>query len=66
MARVPRLYVDGCAQHIIQRGNNRTACFFSEADYAFYAERLNEIKVSDPLILDSLGVLHNAILGAKL
>ena len=23
MARLPRLYIPGCAQHIVQRGNNR-------------------------------------------
>ncbi|VUD50959.1 hypothetical protein TDB9533_01325 [Thalassocella blandensis] len=36
MARRPRLYVEGCAQHIVQRGNNRDACFYADADYAFY------------------------------
>ena len=33
MARLPRLNVPGCAQHVIQRGNNREACFYAEADY---------------------------------
>ena len=40
MARLPRLYVPGCSHHIIQRGNNRTACFFHEKDYAFYLQQL--------------------------
>ncbi|VUD51018.1 hypothetical protein TDB9533_01337 [Thalassocella blandensis] len=35
MARKPRLYVEDCAQHIVQRGNNRDACFYADADYAF-------------------------------
>ncbi len=39
MARLPRLYVPGCSHHIIQRGNNRDACFFDEKDYAFYFGR---------------------------
>lgn len=26
VARLPRLYLPGCAQHVIQRGNNREAC----------------------------------------
>lgn len=30
----------GCAQHIIQRGNNRNACFYSESDYKFYLHLL--------------------------
>ncbi len=41
MARLPRLYVPGCSQHIIQRGNNRSACFFDERDYAFYLQQLD-------------------------
>ncbi len=32
MPRLPRLYMEGCAQHIIQRGNNRQACFFADED----------------------------------
>ena len=40
MARLPRLYVPGCSHHIIQRGNNRNACFFDSRDYAFYLQQL--------------------------
>ena len=40
MARLPRLYMQGCPQHIIQRGNNRQACFFAEEDYIFYLDKL--------------------------
>ena len=42
MARLRRLYVPGCAYHVIQRGNNRQACFFTEADYALYLDKLRE------------------------
>jgi putative transposase len=42
MARMPRLYVEGCTQHIIQRGNNRAVCFYCDADYAFYLQKLRE------------------------
>lgn len=31
MACMPRLYMPGCAQHIIQRGNNRSVCFCCDA-----------------------------------
>ena len=41
MARLPRLYVPGCSHHIIQRGNNRCACFFEKRDYAFYLQQLD-------------------------
>jgi len=40
MSRKPRLYIPGIPCHIIQRGNNRDACFFSEGDYHFYLECL--------------------------
>ncbi|WOD12627.1 hypothetical protein RPW65_07225 [Pseudomonas sp. NyZ704] len=42
MARLPRLYFPGCAQHVIQRGNNREACFYSEADYKVYLSFLKD------------------------
>ena len=32
----------GNPQHIIQRGNNRAACFFAEADYVAYLHWLHE------------------------
>ncbi|MEO0442807.1 MAG: transposase [Pseudomonadota bacterium] len=40
MARLPRLYIEGCPQHIIQRGNNRQTGFFADEDYAFYLDKL--------------------------
>ena len=42
MARSPRLYVSGCSQHVIQRGNNREACFYIEQDYQVYLNYLKE------------------------
>ena len=42
MARLPRLYAPGVAQHLIQRGNNRQRCFYQSADYQFYLYCLRE------------------------
>lgn len=42
MARLPRLTAPGYPQHIIQRGNNRQACFFAVQDYAVYLNKLKE------------------------
>jgi putative transposase len=39
MARLPRLSIAG-PQHIIQRGNNRQACFFAEQDYKVSLDKL--------------------------
>ncbi|VAW87035.1 Transposase and inactivated derivatives [hydrothermal vent metagenome] len=40
MARLKRLYFPGVSQHIIQRGNDRQACFYDEADYTVYLDKL--------------------------
>ena len=34
------MYLPGIPAHIVQRGNNRQACFFAEADYRCYLDRL--------------------------
>jgi len=38
--RRARLAIAGIPWHIIQRGNNRCACFYHEEDYRFYLEQL--------------------------
>lgn len=38
MARVPRIDLPGIAQHIVQRGNDRQACFADDADYLHYSQ----------------------------
>jgi REP-associated tyrosine transposase len=40
MPRPPRLELPGVAHHVIQRGNNRGACFFGDADRRFYLKCL--------------------------
>ena len=40
MPRLARLCPEGIPQHIIQRGNNRSICFCSDSDLAFYANCL--------------------------
>lgn len=42
MPRKTRRYIPGVAAHIVQRGNNRNACFFAESDYQYYKEVLGE------------------------
>jgi putative transposase len=43
MPRRPRLQVAGLPVHIIQRGNNRQACFFADEDYQFFLVHLARI-----------------------
>lgn len=40
MPRRARVLLPGVTLHLIQRGNNRSACFFAEEDYLFYLEHL--------------------------
>ncbi|WP_257626906.1 transposase [Pseudomonas sp. Xaverov 259] len=40
MARRPRDLLPDIPLHIIQRGNNRPACFYSDEDYIFYIDTL--------------------------
>lgn len=40
MPRQPRLQAAGLPVHVIQRGNNRQACFFADEDYRFFLENL--------------------------
>lgn len=42
MPRRARLALPNVPLHIIQRGNNRQACFFAEEDYHFYLDWLGE------------------------
>ena len=42
MPRRARLSLPGIPWHIIQRGNNRAACFNAEEDYRFYLHYLHE------------------------
>ena len=43
MPRRPRVALAGVPLHLIQRGHNRDACFFTEEDYALYLDHLAEL-----------------------
>jgi putative transposase len=45
MARAPRLELPGLPLHVIQRGNNRAACFFGDVDRRFYLKCPHEAAV---------------------
>ncbi|MDP1665013.1 MAG: transposase [Methylobacter sp.] len=42
MPRRARVRHAGVPQHVIQRGNNRAACFFADEDYQSYLDSLLE------------------------
>lgn len=41
MPRRARITLPGIPLHVIQRGNNRQACFFTDDDYRFYLDQLS-------------------------
>lgn len=43
MPRRPRLDLAGLPQHVVQRGNNRQACFYHEQDYLAYLGMLRVV-----------------------
>lgn len=45
MPRLPRLDVPGIPQHVVQRGNDRQPCFYSDGDRRRYLEDLREISL---------------------
>lgn len=51
MPRRMRVLLPGITLHLIQRGNNRSACFFAEEYYLFYLEHLaNQARKHDSAI----------------
>ncbi len=45
MPRKARVYLPDMPYHVVQRGNNREACFYCEDDYQLYLELLKEYSV---------------------
>jgi putative transposase len=42
MARLPRFVIPGHPQHVIIRGNNRDPIFYTNSDYHYYLEKLQQ------------------------
>ena len=42
MPRKPRTYLADLPCHVVQRDNNRDACFFTDDDWRFYREALSD------------------------
>ncbi len=61
MARLPRLHLPGCAQHVIQRGNNREACFYDEADYKAYLAFLKDAAIKHQVAIHAFVLMTNHV-----
>jgi len=61
MARLPRLNIPNVPQHIIQRGNNRLACFFSDQDYAVYLDKLKDYSLKYAVSVHAFVLMNNHV-----
>lgn len=61
MPRRPRIIMPGVPIHIIQRGNNRQACFFAEQDYQFYLDWLKEYSTETHCAIHAYVLMTNHV-----
>ena len=61
MSRKPRFNLVGVPQHVIQRGNNREPCFYSEDDYCRYLADLKEAALKNNCAIHSYVLMTNHV-----
>jgi putative transposase len=61
MARQPRFFAPGEAQHAIQRGNNREPIFATEDDYRFYLDCLKKAAQAHGLSIHAYVLMTNHV-----
>jgi putative transposase len=61
MPRRARINLPGIPLHLIQRGNNRQACFFGEEDYGVYLDWLNAAAILAACRLHSYVLMTNHV-----
>ena len=61
MPRRTRLRLAGVPQHIIQRGNNRSACFYVDDDYRFYLDNLQELSEKNSVAIHAYVLMTNHV-----
>src|SRR5690242_5050431 len=61
MPRPPRLELPGVPLHVLQRGNNRAACFFGEVDRLFYLKCLANAAVKRGCSIHAYVLMSNHV-----
>ncbi len=61
MPRTPRYFLPGIPLHVIQRGNNKQACFFAERDFVIYLDKLNEYSRKFSVAIHSYVLMTNHV-----
>ena len=59
--RRPRIILPRVPIHVIQRGNNRCACFFADADYEYYLDQLRELAERFQCAIHAYALLTNHV-----
>jgi putative transposase len=58
---MPRLILPGLGVHIIQRGNNRVACFRDESDYLVYLLHLKDLAAKTGCLVHAYCLMGNHV-----
>ena len=61
MARPPRLMIPGVAVHVVQRGNDRQACFREDSDYLVFLHHLGKLCASTQCALHAYCLMTNHV-----
>lgn len=61
MPRRPRIHLPGLPIHLVQRGHNRDACFFSDEDFLAYREWLGEALKKSGCVLHAYVLMTNHV-----
>lgn len=61
MSRQPRIWLDDVPLHIVQRGHNRSPCFFGESDYHVYLHCLGQALIETECRLHAYVLMTNHV-----
>lgn len=61
MPRTKRLDIADVTQHVVQRGNDRQACFYREADYVRYLQDLREAALKQRCAIHAYVLMTNHV-----
>jgi len=61
MPRRPRYQLTDFPLHVVQRGNDRRACFFEERDFRFYLQLLGEAVVRHRVLVHAYVLMTNHV-----
>jgi putative transposase len=61
MPRQSRLVLPGTALHIVQRGNNRSACFVGDSDYLCYLTHLRDLSARHRCVVHAYCLMTNHV-----